>query len=90
MKALPVCRSSNWVSTADEKVCTPTPSLYHGVAECSEPTKGRRKQSRKDKKHIQQLERELLRKDKALAETTTLLVLRKRLNDYWEIDNEDT
>ncbi len=49
-----------------------------------------REQSRKDKKRIQQLERELLRKDKALAETAALLVLRKKLNDYWGIDNEDT
>ena len=48
-----------------------------------------REQSRKDKKRIQQLERELLRKDKALAETAALLVLRKKLNDYWGTDNED-
>lgn len=48
-----------------------------------------RDQARKDKKRIQQLERELLRKDKALAETAALLVLRKKLNDYWGIENED-
>ena len=48
-----------------------------------------REQARKDKKRIQELERELRRKDKALAETTALLVLRKKLNDYWGIDNED-
>lgn len=35
------------------------------------------------------LERELRRKDKALAETAALLVLRKKLNDYWGTDNED-
>jgi transposase-like protein len=35
-------------------------------------------------------ERELLRKDKALAETAALLVLRKKLNDYWGINNEDS
>ena len=45
---------------------------------------------RKDKKRIQELERELRRKDKALAETAALLVLRKKLNDYWGTnDNED-
>jgi len=38
----------------------------------------------------QQLERELRRKDKAQAETAALLVLRKKLNDYWGIDNEDS
>lgn len=36
-----------------------------------------REQTRKDKKRIQELERELRRKDKALAETAALLVLRK-------------
>jgi transposase-like protein len=48
-----------------------------------------REQARKDKKRIQELERELRRKDKALAETAALLVLRKKLNDYWGIDSED-
>lgn len=42
-----------------------------------------REQSHKDKKCIHELERELRRKDKALAETAALLVLRKKLNDYW-------
>ena len=51
--------------------------------------KEEREQSRKDKKRIQELERELRRKDKALAETAALLVLRKKLNDYWGTDNED-
>ena len=47
-------------------------------------------QTRKDKKRIQELERELRRKDKLrLAETAALLVLRKKLNDYWGIDDED-
>jgi transposase-like protein len=46
-------------------------------------------QTRKDKKRIQELERELRRKDAALAETAALLVLRKKLNDYWGTDGED-
>ena len=37
---------------------------------------------------IRELERELLRKDKALAETAALLVLRKKLNALWENDDE--
>ena len=44
---------------------------------------------RADKKRIEALERELSRKEKALAETAALLVLRKKLNDYWGVDNED-
>jgi hypothetical protein len=36
-------------------------------------------QTRADKRRIKELERELLRKDRALAETTALLVLSKKL-----------
>lgn len=36
-------------------------------------------QTRQDRRRIQELERELLRKDKALAETATLLVLSKKV-----------
>ncbi|MCS3835682.1 hypothetical protein HNR03_000262 [Pseudomonas sp. JAI111] len=32
-------------------------------------------------------DRELRRKDKAPAETAALLVLRKKLNDYWGIED---
>ena len=46
-------------------------------------------QSRLDKNRIRELERELRRKDAALAETAALLVLRKKLNAYWGNDNED-
>jgi transposase-like protein len=41
-------------------------------------------------KRIKELERELRRKEKALAETAALLVLRKKLNAYWEQENEDS
>lgn len=37
-------------------------------------------QTRKDKRRIKELEREVKRKDKALAETTALLVLSKKLS----------
>ena len=46
------------------------------------------KQQRGDKKRIRQLEKELARKDKALAETAALLVLREKFNALWEV-NED-
>lgn len=48
-----------------------------------------REQSRADKKRIKELERELKRKDKALAEAAALLVLRKKLNAYWGDDSEE-
>ncbi len=45
-------------------------------------------QSKNDKNRIRELERELRRKDAALAETAALLVLRKKLNAYWGSDDE--
>lgn len=50
--------------------------------------RSQREEARSDKKRIRELERELSRKDKALAETAALLVLRKKLNAYWSNDNE--
>lgn len=47
------------------------------------------KQSKMDKKEIRRLEKELRRKEKALAETAALLVLRKKLNAFYEEDQED-
>ena len=35
------------------------------------------------------LKKELRRKDKALAETAALLVLRKKLNAFYEAEEED-
>ena len=46
-------------------------------------------EAKKDKKQINQLEKELRRKDKALAETAALLVLRKKANAIWgEVEDE--
>jgi transposase-like protein len=41
-----------------------------------------------DKKRIKELEKELNRKEKALAETAALLVLRKKFNAYWGEDED--
>lgn len=40
-------------------------------------------QTNTDKKRIRELERELRRKDKALAEAAALLLLQKKLDAYW-------
>ncbi len=45
--------------------------------------------SKGDKKRIRVLEKELNRKEKALAETAALLVLRKKLDALWD-DNEES
>jgi hypothetical protein len=42
-----------------------------------------------DKKQIRKLGKELRRKEKALAETAALLVLRKKLNAFYEEGQED-
>lgn len=48
-----------------------------------------KRQRQADQKAIKQLKRELREKEKALAETAALLVLRKKLNALWENDSED-
>ena len=40
-------------------------------------------------KRIRQLEQELRRKDKALAEAAALLILQKKLDAYWSNVDED-
>jgi hypothetical protein len=42
-----------------------------------------------DRRRIKELERELLRKDKALAEAAALLVLRKKLSAIFPTDKDD-
>jgi len=44
---------------------------------------------KKDKKRIKQLEVELRRKERALAETAALLVLRKTANAIWGEDEDE-
>ena len=48
-----------------------------------------RVQTKVDRKRIRDLERELNRKEKALAEAAALLVLRKKLNTLWGDDGDN-
>ena len=50
----------------------------------------RSKDSAADARQIRQLERELARKDKALAETAALLVLKKKAQAIWGDEDDDT
>lgn len=50
---------------------------------------GEREESRQDKKKIRALEKELHRKEKALAEAAALLMLRKKLNAFWDEKNDE-
>jgi transposase-like protein len=59
---------------------------FNSNLECQRETA---KQSRADKKQIRQLEKELSRKEKALAEAAARLVLRKKLKTFYGEDQED-
>lgn len=48
-----------------------------------------RGQARQDQKRIKQLERELHRKERALAEAAALLILRKKAEAIWGREEED-
>ncbi len=59
------------------------------VGVLGKPKKGRRHKSL-EAKRVQQLERELHRKDKALAEVTALLALKKKLEILFQGEDDDT
>ena len=50
----------------------------------------RRKKTSEDSKKIKALERELRRKDKALAEVSALLILKKKADALWGDEDDDT
>jgi transposase-like protein len=51
---------------------------------------GGKRQRTREQKRIRELERELKRKDKALAETAALLVLTKKVQALWGDEDDDT
>jgi transposase-like protein len=57
-------------------------------ANVAEQAREQRQQSKEDKQRIRQLEKELQRKEKALAEAAVLLMLRKKAQAIWG-DKED-
>jgi transposase len=58
-------------------------------ANAAQVAKGQRAQSKDDQKRIRVLEKELNRKEKALAEVAALLVLRKKAQAIWGDKEED-
>jgi len=58
-------------------------------ANAAQVAKGQRAQSKDDQKRIRSLEKELNRKEKALAEVAALLVLRKKVQAIWGDKEED-
>ena len=62
--------------------------FIQGVTPETKQVKADRSELKKERQRSKELERELRRKDKALAETAALLVLRKKANAIWG-DAED-
>lgn len=56
----------------------------------SSATRKQRSKKSQEAKKIKQLEKELKRKDKALAETAALLVLKKKAQAIWGDEDDDT
>ena len=52
-------------------------------------TRDQREQGKTDRKRIMQLEKELLRKEKALAEAAAIIILRKKAQEIWGDLEED-
>lgn len=67
--------------------------VLEGATAALENDSGRRKKKNSpspEQKRIRELERQLHRKDKALAETTALLVLKKKFDALFEVEEEST
>jgi transposase-like protein len=62
--------------------------MLHGLGKPSQTPKP--KGNKSDTKKIRALEKELRRKDKALAETAALLVLKKKVQEIWGDEDDDT
>lgn len=58
-------------------------------AHTADRTRDQREQGKADRKRIKQLEKELLRKEKALAEAAALIILRKKAQAIWGDPEED-
>jgi hypothetical protein len=58
-------------------------------ANAAQKARGVREQSKDDKKRIRELEKDLNRKEKALAEAAALLILRKKAQAIWGDKEED-
>ena len=58
-------------------------------AHTADRRRDQREQSKADRKRIKQLEKELLRKEKALAEAAALIILRKKAQAIWGDPEED-
>ena len=72
-----------------EQVAAWKQHCLEGFEASPERQKRELKQSKADKNRVRHLEKELRRKDKALAEAAAILVLRKKLNAFYGEESEE-
>ncbi len=73
-----------------EQVARWKADCLHGFQSSESQDKAIRQQAKVDKQEIKSLKKELRYKEKALAETAALLVLRKKLNALYGDENEES
>jgi transposase-like protein len=72
-----------------EQIATWRAACMAANATTPKTTRGQQTQSKEDKKRIRELEKDLHRKEKALAEAAALLILRKKAQAIWGDKEED-
>lgn len=72
-----------------EQIATWKAACMAANANAPQQARNQQAQSKEDKKRIRELKAELQRKEKALAETAALLVLRKKVQAIWGDNEED-
>lgn len=80
------CRNKGLYS---EQVAQWKESALAGYQQRAEVEKEKLRSRQEDKRKIKQLEKQLHRKEKALAETAALLVLSKKCEAIWGVNEED-
>ena len=81
------CREKGLYS---EQVHSWKAACLNGFVSSDANQKTTRQQGKADKAEIKSLKKDLRRKEKALAETAALLVLRKKLNAFWGDEDEES
>lgn len=72
-----------------EQIATWRAACMSANASAPQQARSQQTQSKEDRKRIRQLEKELQRKEKALAEAAALLILRKKAQAIWGDKEED-
>ena len=72
-----------------EQIATWRSACMSANASVALQTRSQQTQAKEDKKRIRQLEKDLQRKEKALAEAAALLILRKKAQAIWGDKEED-